>query len=216
MIRIVSFLISTCITLGLFWMLFEPERIILTKQPTPSHFYKLYKPKRVVASPKKKIVKSKVKERPKKVSKKMSTQKIVPNNFQKKPKSLSKPLQDDRKKLRDDILLDEEIVDQMEYNREATDITELDQEVVITARLIPKYPEIAKKAGKEAMVLVEVVIDERGNVIHATVVYVSLKNYGFEESALEAVKKMLFKPIVQDGHAMKVKINYPINFVLIE
>ena len=99
---------------------------------------------------------------------------------------------------------------------EVKDISEVDQEAVVVQRVIPKYPVIAQKAGLECKVLLEVIINEKGRVASAKVVYVSQKGYGFEKNALQAVKKIRFKPFIQDNKAVKVKVIYPIDFVLIE
>jgi TonB family protein len=206
-------LLSILMTLGIFWTLYDVERIVLNQPSAPTHFYKLYKLKRVTL---KKENKKRPKSELKKIKKKEFQEKInpktVPRNLPKKQISESKPLHE----MKDTQALKDTSSTESTHDGEPLDITELDQEVVITARLIPKYPAIAKKAGKEAMVLVEIIIDEKGHVLHAVVVYVSLKNYGFEEAALNAANQLLFEPVVQDGRAIKVKINYPINFVLLE
>ena len=84
------------------------------------------------------------------------------------------------------------------------------------APVIPKYPEIARKAGIQAEVLIELIIDEAGRVIHTKVIKVSEKGYGFEDSAIDAIKRLRFKPVEQNGRPIKVKVIYPIHFVLVE
>ena len=98
------------------------------------------------------------------------------------------------------------------------DVSDVDNDAVIIERVIPKYPEVARKAGIERKLIVEIIIDERGRVIHASIVNTDLstKDYGFEKNALAAVKKLRFEPFIQNGQPVKVKVFYPIDFVLIE
>jgi len=96
------------------------------------------------------------------------------------------------------------------------DISELQDDVVVIQKVIPKYPDVARKSGIECKVLLEVVISEKGRVISAKVVYASQEGYGFKKNALKAVKRLRFDPVLQDGAPVKVKVIYPIDFVLIE
>ncbi|MBT3261880.1 energy transducer TonB [bacterium] len=98
------------------------------------------------------------------------------------------------------------------------DISDVDNDAVIIERVIPKYPEVARKAGIECKLIVEIIINERGRVIHASIVNTDrdTKDYGFEKNALAAVKKLRFEPFIQNNQPVKVKIFYPIDFILIE
>ena len=96
------------------------------------------------------------------------------------------------------------------------DISELNQEVVVIQKVIPKYPDIAQKSGIECNILMEVIINEKGRVISAKVIYASQDGYGFKKSALKAVQQLKFEPMLKDGVPVNVKIIYPVNFILIE
>lgn len=74
------------------------------------------------------------------------------------------------------------------------------------------YPEMAKKAGVEGRVIVQFVVDEQGNVQDAQVVR-SL-GAGLDEVALNAVKDAKFKPGMQRGKNVKVKMSLPVTFRL--
>jgi TonB family protein len=100
--------------------------------------------------------------------------------------------------------------------QEVVEMTELEEDVVIIEKVIPRYPEVARQAGLECQILLEVVVDEKGNAASAKVVHCSRVGYGFEKNAVKAVKRLKFKPIQIDGKAVKVKIIYPIDFVLVE
>ena len=96
------------------------------------------------------------------------------------------------------------------------DLSEVDQEAVVIHRIIPKYPNFARKAGIEGNVLIEIVVDTSGNVVSAVVTYSSKKGFGFEENALKAVRKLRFEPFIKNGKPVQVNVVYPIDFVLVE
>jgi len=75
------------------------------------------------------------------------------------------------------------------------------------------YPEIARKAGVEGRVYVNVLIDEKGNVID-TKILKSLGNNGCDEAAVEAIKKAKWKPAKQRDKAVKVWVGIPVVFKL--
>jgi periplasmic protein TonB len=75
------------------------------------------------------------------------------------------------------------------------------------------YPEIARKAGVEGRVYVQVIIDERGNVIRATVTK-SLGNNGCDEAAVAAIKAVKWKPAKQRDKPVKVSVGIPVVFKL--
>ena len=75
------------------------------------------------------------------------------------------------------------------------------------------YPEIARKAGVEGRVYVQVIIDERGNVIRATVTK-SLGNNGCDEAAVAAIKSVKWKPAKQRDKPVKVSVGIPVVFKL--
>lgn len=76
-----------------------------------------------------------------------------------------------------------------------------------------KYPEIARKAGVEGRVFVKVAIDENGNVFRTEIIK-SLGNNGCDEAAIEAIKKVKWKPAKQRDRAVKVWISIPVIFKL--
>ncbi|MCK4303654.1 MAG: energy transducer TonB [Candidatus Eisenbacteria sp.] len=77
----------------------------------------------------------------------------------------------------------------------------------------PEYPDLAKQAQAEGMVMVEVVIDENGRVIHASI-YDSDTTEILELAALAAAKKCLFKPAMQRDTPVKCRVCIPFNFTL--
>jgi protein TonB len=78
----------------------------------------------------------------------------------------------------------------------------------------PKYPEMARKAGIEGKVYVEVLIDTRGKVRDARIIRNSGANAGFEEAAIEAALKGEWRPAMQNKQPVAVRVSYPVVFKL--
>ncbi len=77
-----------------------------------------------------------------------------------------------------------------------------------------KYPGIARKAGVEGRVVVNLVVDEQGNVSDASVSRGI--GAGLDQEALRVASQAKFKPGRQDGEAVKVRMPLPIQFKLDE
>jgi len=77
-----------------------------------------------------------------------------------------------------------------------------------------KYPEIARKSGIEARVVVAVLIDERGNSVKTQILSSTVSIMGFNEAAQKAVMLVKWKPAKQRDRAVKVWVSYPIRFQL--
>lgn len=80
-------------------------------------------------------------------------------------------------------------------------------------RVQPDYPQMAVKAGVEGRVILNIVVDERGDVLEATVVTASPPGI-FEDAAIAAMMQWKFKPAKQRDLAIKVRLAYPIVFSL--
>lgn len=77
-----------------------------------------------------------------------------------------------------------------------------------------RYPEMARKAGIEGLVVVQFVIDTKGNVINPTIVRGI--GGGCDQEALRVVKSAKFRPGLQQGRPVKVHYTLPIRFTLKE
>jgi protein TonB len=75
-----------------------------------------------------------------------------------------------------------------------------------------RYPEIAKRAGIEGTVLILAEIDELGNVVNTSVR--EGIGAGCDEAAIDAIKKVKFKPAIRDSMPVKYRITIPIKFKL--
>ena len=73
-----------------------------------------------------------------------------------------------------------------------------------------KYPEQAKKAGKEGVVLLQLTVDEKG--IPKDIVALTNLGFGFEEAAIELLKKSTFRPATKGGKPISLLIEVPIDY----
>ena len=95
-----------------------------------------------------------------------------------------------------------------------------------------RYPELARKAGIEGNVVVQVTIDEKGQVIDAEIMkslavatetnaegnQVEEKLFendaGCDQAAMEAIKAVKWKPAQKDGKPVQVSVSVPVVFKL--
>lgn len=75
-----------------------------------------------------------------------------------------------------------------------------------------KYPEKAHDAGLEGKLLLEVTVDESGNVVKAVVK--ESAGADFDNAAIKAVKKTKFTPAEKDGKKVKASVVIPFQFKL--
>ena len=75
-----------------------------------------------------------------------------------------------------------------------------------------KYPERAKKAGKEGEVILQLTIDEKG--IPKDIVPLTNLGFGLEDAAIELLKKSTFRPATKGGKPISLLIEIPIDFKL--
>ena len=62
-----------------------------------------------------------------------------------------------------------------------------------------KYPEIARKAGLEGKVLLEITVDKTGKLESVNIAKSSGHKAGFEEAAVNAIEALSWKPAKKDG-----------------
>jgi TonB family protein len=86
---------------------------------------------------------------------------------------------------------------------------------VLTHFVEAPYPERARADKLEAVVVLEIDVDENGKVEEARVVGPSASpGYGFEEAALTAVAQFVFEPAEAGGKPVPVRITYKYGFTL--
>ena len=76
-----------------------------------------------------------------------------------------------------------------------------------------RYPDIAREAGIEGMVIVRAFIDNKG-IVREVKIQLGIPNTGLNEAAMSAVKKTRFKPAKQRDKPVGVWISIPITFKL--
>lgn len=76
-----------------------------------------------------------------------------------------------------------------------------------------KYPEIARKAGIEGRVIIQVQVSEQGDVVNTRVIK-SLGHSGCDEAAIKAIKKIKWNPALQRDKPVKVWVAIPVIFKL--
>ena len=81
----------------------------------------------------------------------------------------------------------------------------------IVAKLV--YPDIAKQAGIEGTVVLNVYVSEKG-FVEEIVVVKGIPQTGLDEAAIRAVRQVRFKPAKQRDRALGVWIAIPIKFQL--
>jgi protein TonB len=79
------------------------------------------------------------------------------------------------------------------------------------AKPAPPYPAIAKAAGVQGAVAVQILVDERGHVVSAKA---TSGNPLLQRAAVEAAYKALFSPTVLGGQPVKVTGSITYNFML--
>ena len=79
-------------------------------------------------------------------------------------------------------------------------------------RVEPKYPDSAKKAGKEGEVILQATIDEDG--IPRDIKALTSLGFGLEEAAIAALKKTSFRPAMRGDEPISKQVAIPYKFTL--
>ena len=88
--------------------------------------------------------------------------------------------------------------------------TKVDEKPTPIKTAAPRYPSTLKRDGISGLAAVQVVIDEKGKVISATVV--KSTHPDFDRPALEAIERWTFKPAKVGGNPVKMRITIPFRF----
>jgi len=79
-------------------------------------------------------------------------------------------------------------------------------------RVMPKYPELARRRGREGLVVLRLVIGSGGELKNAEVVEGG--GHGFAEAALAAVRASIYAPAMRGGQGLECAALLPIRFAL--
>ena len=74
------------------------------------------------------------------------------------------------------------------------------------------YPEIALRAGIEALVLVRILVNRHGDLEDVQILKGSGNGLGFEKAVIAAVHKLEWRPAMQRDRAVKVWVTIPVQF----
>jgi len=88
-------------------------------------------------------------------------------------------------------------------------------EPILIYRVEPDYPDPARKARVDGFVLLEAIINKRGDVVNIKVLQSPPAKYGFAEKAIEAVSQWKFKPSIYKGRPVNVRIRFSVEFSLL-
>ncbi len=88
-------------------------------------------------------------------------------------------------------------------------------EPICIYRVEPDYPAAASRARKNGFVLIEAIIDKKGDVVDIKILQAPAARWGFGEKATEAVAKWKFKPSFYNGVAHAVRITFTVDFNLL-
>jgi protein TonB len=88
--------------------------------------------------------------------------------------------------------------------------TKVDEKPTPVKTAAPHYPSALKRDGISGLVAVQVVIDEKGKIVSATVVKTTHPE--FERPALDAIEKWSFTPAKVGGNPVKMRITIPFRF----
>ena len=91
-----------------------------------------------------------------------------------------------------------------------------EKDVSVPARLTASgpvaYPPEARRAEIEADVPVQILVDRAGRVLEAS--SLSAHGYGLDEAAVQAIRNWRFSPARRDGHAVRVRMRWTVQFRL--
>lgn len=86
------------------------------------------------------------------------------------------------------------------------------QPAQLTSMVRPRYPAVARAAGKEGSVTIAIIIGADGSVMDAKLV--DATDPIFVEPAIKAVKQWKFRPAAIDGQPVNISTSVPVVFSL--
>ena len=98
-----------------------------------------------------------------------------------------------------------------EEDEPIVDFVDLSEKPKEIHRVVPVYPELAKRANIQGMVVVQVLIDTRGNVED---IRIFKSNLMLDEAAITAARQFKFTPGKQRDRLVKVWMSIPFHFRL--
>jgi periplasmic protein TonB len=109
-----------------------------------------------------------------------------------------------------DVAIDQDI--KIDEDAPPADYTPVEKDPVPIKTVVPKYPEMALKAGLEGQVYVKIWVDKEGKP--KQVVLLKSNADIFNEAAIEAAKQFLFTPAYMNNGPVAVWVSMPFKFKL--
>ncbi|MDK9701435.1 MAG: energy transducer TonB [bacterium] len=101
-----------------------------------------------------------------------------------------------------------------EYIPKADEFVPVEKQPEIISAPPPEYPEMARTAGLAGTVIVQFLVNKKGEITKVKVLKASPPGLGFEDKAMEAVKKWKMKPAINNGQPVAIWVTQPIRFKL--
>jgi protein TonB len=98
-------------------------------------------------------------------------------------------------------------------SEQAQEFYAFDEPPVLIKFVNPRYPDLARQAGIEGTVLLNVLVGDDGKVIQVGVIQSDVTP-AMEKAAIEAAKQFMFKPAKQRTVPVKARVAIPIRFKL--
>jgi protein TonB len=86
--------------------------------------------------------------------------------------------------------------------------------LIESSKVLPEYPELARKAKVTGSVILEAVITKGGTVGRIKVLRSPGAHLGFDKAAIDAVQQWRYKPGIQNGRRVDVYFTIVVDFVL--
>lgn len=77
-------------------------------------------------------------------------------------------------------------------------------------KVVPAYPRMARRVGREGTVVLRLTLDEKGNLLSAVVV--EKAGHGFDEATLAAARASRYRPAKRNGLPVACKVLLPVKF----
>jgi protein TonB len=86
--------------------------------------------------------------------------------------------------------------------------------IIPSSRALPQYPAAARRAGLLGTVILMIVVDADGSVGQIEVLRSPDQRWGFDLSAIDAVKQWRYEPALMNGKAVAAYITVMVEFTL--
>ena len=91
---------------------------------------------------------------------------------------------------------------------------QVDQQPRVLRKVDPKYPENARRAEREGLVMAEFLVGVDGRATDIKVIEEEPKGFGFGDAAIDAVNRWRFTPAKKDGESVPMRVKVPVRFTL--